>query len=121
MKSPARSLIYAAVACAALLATGCSRGRLTLEPAILSGCAAGHGEVVNVHWDVRTKGVKNVQIYVTRPGGNERAWARGKAHGNRKTGRWAADGMTFILRAGRKEFDRRTIETSSCPRPQKYE
>jgi hypothetical protein len=104
-----------------LLATGCSRGRLTLEPAILSGCAAGHGEVVNVHWDVHAKGVKSVQVFVQRPGSNPRAWTRGKPHDSRKTGRWASDGMTFILRAGPTELDRRTIETTPCPRPQKSE
>jgi hypothetical protein len=120
MKLSDRSWKYA-ILCTALLAQGCSRGRLTLEPAVLSGCAAGHGEVVTVHWDVRARGVQNVQLYVQRPGGSERAWVRGRNPGSRKTGRWAADGMTFILRSGRHEFDRRTIETRPCPRPQKSE
>lgn len=101
---------------------GCSRASLTLDPAVLPGCAAGHGAVVLVRWDARNVQTKTVQVALTRPGGHERAWTHGKPSGSRQTGRWSVDGLTFILRDDRgRELVRRTLETSRCPRKQKYE
>jgi len=101
---------------------GCSRASLTLDPAVLPGCAAGHGEVVMVRWDARAIKTKFVQVALTRPGGGERGWTRGGPLGGRKTGRWASDGLTFILRDARgRELARKTIETARCPLPQKDE
>ena len=101
---------------------GCSRAKLELNPAVLAGCAAGHGEVVRVSWDASNSGTKGVEVYIRRPGGTKRPWTRGKAVGSRETGRWASDGLTFILRDDHgRELARRTIETRRCPRRQKYE
>jgi hypothetical protein len=111
-----------AAAVAVLALGGCSRASLTLDPAVLPGCAAGHGAVVAVRWDARHVETKFVQVALTRPGGGERGWTRGKSVGGRNTGRWAVDGLTFILRDDHgRELARKTLETSRCPRKQKDE
>ncbi|MFL6591186.1 MAG: hypothetical protein ACJ8GK_00555 [Luteimonas sp.] len=117
-----RHPLAVAAAAASLALGGCSRASLTLEPAVLPGCAAGHGAVVMVRWDARAIQTKFVQVALTRPGGGERGWTRGKPVGSRSTGRWAVDGLTFILRDDDgRELARETLETSRCPRKQKDE
>ena len=118
----ARIPLAAAAMIAAMTLAGCSRASLTLDPAVLPGCAAGHGAVVMVRWDARATGTKSVRVALTRPGGAERRWTGGEALGSRRTGRWAVDGLTFVLRDDRgKELLRKTLETSRCPRKQKDE
>jgi hypothetical protein len=96
---------------------GCSRSELRIVPARVSGCPEMHGAIVSVAWDARRTGVKNVRIALTRPGGGERQWLQGPPAGRRKTGPWAVDGLTFILRDVKgRELARRTIESSPCPR-----
>jgi hypothetical protein len=122
MIASARRPLAVAPALVALALAGCSRASLTLDPAVLPGCALGHGAVIAVRWDAHAIKTKFVQVALTRPGGGERGWTRGKPVGSRNTGRWAVDGMTFILRDDRgRELTRKTLETSRCPRPQKDE
>jgi hypothetical protein len=116
-----RALAVMALLAASSLA-GCSRSSMTLDPAVLPGCAAGHGEVVKVSWDAAGVGARGVQIYINRPGATPRPWTQGKAKGSRKTGRWSTDGLTFALRdRDGNVLARRTLETSRCPRKQKDE
>lgn len=113
----------AATACIAFAIAGCSRAKLTLDPEVVTGCALGHGSVISVKWDAGKVDTSYVRIYITRPGdGGERRWLQGAPAGSRKTGRWANDGITFILRDMReRELARRTLVTSPCPLPQKDE
>ena len=112
----------AATACIAFALAGCSRAKLSLDPEIVSGCALGHGSIINVQWDASKVDTDYVRIYLTRPGEGERRWLQGKPVGSRKTGPWATDGITFILRDSReRDLARRTLVTSPCPRRQKDE
>lgn len=113
---------FATIACIALALVGCSRARLSLDPDIVSGCALGHGSIIAVKWDAGKLDTKYVRLYITRPGEGERRWTQGPPVGSRKTGPWATDGITFILRDSReRELARRTLVTSRCPRKQKDE
>ena len=112
----------ATIACIAFALAGCSRASLSLDPDIVSGCALGRGSVIAVNWDASTVDTEYVRIYLTRPGDGERRWLQGPPVGSRKTGPWATDGITFILRDAReRELARRTLVTSPCPRRQKDE
>lgn len=106
-----------AAAIAALGLAACSRADLTVSPKVVSGCSDVRGSVVSVEWDARSVGAKNVRIVLTRPGGGEHPWMQGPPAGQRKTGPWAVDGLTFVLRDMRgRELARRTVESSACPR-----
>jgi hypothetical protein len=108
--------------CIAFALGGCRRADLSLDPAIVSGCALGRGSIITVHWDATRAHTDFVRIYLTRPGEGERRWLQGKPVGSRKTGPWATDGITFILRESReRDLARRTRVTSPCPRKQKDE
>jgi hypothetical protein len=112
----------AATACIAFALAGCSRAKLSLDPEIVSGCALGHGSIITVKWDAGKVDTGYVRVYLTRPGNGERRWLQGPLVGSRKTGPWATDGITFILRDAReRELARRTLVTSPCPRRQKDE
>lgn len=112
----------ATAACIAFALAGCSRAKLTLDPDIVSGCALGHGSIIEVSWDASKAKTDFVRVYLTRPGDGERRWLQGKPVGSRKTGPWATDGITFILRDDKEqELARRTLITSPCPRKQKDE
>jgi hypothetical protein len=118
----ARSLLALLLAVAGLALGGCSRAKLDLDPAIVTGCAAGHGEAILVRWDAGRHAPKGVRIFINRPGANEHLWTRGKPAGQRRTGRWGTDGLTFVLRnAQGAELARRTVESSRCPFKQKDE
>lgn len=109
-------------ACALPLLTACSRTRFEIDPEVVTGCAAVHGHVVNVSWDARPADAKLVRIYVLRPGQGDKLWAAHGPVGSKKTGPWASDGLTFIMRDhDERELGRRTLMTSPCPDPQKYE
>lgn len=109
-------------ACIALALAGCSRASLSLDPNIVSGCALGRGSIITVTWDAGKTDTKYVRLYLTRPGDGERRWMQAPPAGSRKTGPWATDGITFILRDSReRELARRTLVTSPCPRKQKDE
>jgi hypothetical protein len=101
---------------------GCSRARLDLDPAVMEGCALGHGQAVTVSWDASTA-AKRVSVSLRRPGNlHERPWIRSKPKGERKTGRWVTDGLTFILRdQDGKKLAMETVETARCPLKQKDE
>lgn len=106
----------------ALALAGCARAKLSLDPDIVSGCALGHGSIISVDWDASKVETDYVRVYLTRPGNTERRWLQGAPVGSRKTGPWATDGITFILRDAReRELARRTLVTSPCPRKQKDE
>ena len=106
-----------AVAFAVLMLAACSRADMTVSPGVVSGCTDGRGSVVSVAWDARSTGAKNVRIVLTRPGSGERPWMQGPPAGQRKTGPWAVDGLTFVMRDMQgRELARRTVETSACPR-----
>ena len=110
------------IACIAFALAGCSGAQLSLDPAIVSGCALGHGSVITVKWDASKLDTKYVRVYLTRPGEGERRWTQGPPVGSRKTGPWATDGITFILRDDReRDLTRRTLVTWRCPRKQKDE
>jgi hypothetical protein len=95
---------------------------LSLDPAVVTGCALGHGSVIVVNWDAGKVATRNVSLYITRPGNSERLWLRSRPVGSRKTGRWATDGITFVLRDDHeRELARRTLVTSPCPFKQKDE
>jgi hypothetical protein len=112
----------AATACLALALAGCSRAKLSLDPEVVTGCALGHGSVISVNWDASKVDTSYVRVYITRPGNSERRWLQAGPVGSRKTGRWATDGITFVLRDAReRELARRTLVTSPCPLPQKEE
>lgn len=115
MTAVARLSIAASLA--GLMLAACSRADLAISPDVVSGCTDVRGSVVSVEWDARSSGAKSVRIDLTRPGGGERQWLQGPPAGKRKTGPWAVDGLTFILRdmSGR-ELARRTVESSACPR-----
>ena len=94
----------------------CSRASLELDPALVPACKPGHSEVVEVRWDASASGTKSVSIDVLRPGAAAKPWASGAPVGHRATGRWANDGLTFVLRADDgRELARRTIESPPCP------
>jgi hypothetical protein len=106
-----------------LAVCGCSRSRIELNPAVMPGCALGHGQVVTVSWDASRTGAKQVSVLVRRPGGgHERPWVRGAVKGQRRTGRWVTDGLTFVMRDQRgKILALKTVETARCPLKQKDE
>lgn len=105
-----------------LAVCGCSRSRIELDPAVMRGCALGHGQVVTVSWDASHTKAKRVRVFVRRPGGRERPWIRGAVKGQRSTGRWVTDGLTFVLRdQDGKALALKTVETARCPFKQKDE
>ena len=112
-----RARLPVAAAFAALALAACSRADLTISPDVVSGCTDVRGSVVSVAWDARSTGAKSVRIVLTRPGGGERPWMQGPPAGQRKTGPWAVDGLTFVLRDMQgRELARRTVESAACPR-----
>ncbi len=111
---------FATSACIALALAGCSRASLSLDPDIVPGGALGHGSIITVKWDAGKIDTKYVRLYLIRPGDGERRWMQAPPTGSRKTGAWATDGITFVLRDSReRELARRTLVTSPCPRKQK--
>lgn len=112
----------AAIACIAFTVAGCSRAKLSLDPDIVTGCALGHGSVISVNWDAGKVKTAYVRVYITRPGNSERRWLQAGPVGSRQTGRWASDGITFVLRDDQeRELARRTLVASPCPLKQKDE
>jgi hypothetical protein len=122
-RTPAtRGILALLLGCAGIALASCSRAKLDLDPAIVPGCAAGHGEPILVRWDAGRHPTRIVKVFINRPGANEHLWTRGKPAGQRKTGRWGSDGLTFVLRDDKGvELARRTLESSRCPFKQKDE
>ena len=104
----------AIVLCLAMLA-GCQRAELTLEPAVLEDCGPGPGKVVRVAWNAAEASPDGVAVELLRPGGDTVPWTRSRPVGEKSTGPWGSDGLTFILRAADgRELARRTVTTVPC-------
>jgi hypothetical protein len=120
-RARAATQLTIALASAGVLA-GCSEPRFEIEPAVVTGCALGHGHIVEVSWDASAAGAEKVRLGLLRPGQGEKVWGLHGPVGSKKTGRWASDGLTFVLYdQDDDELARRTLTTSACPRKQKYE
>lgn len=103
--------------CALMLAAGCSRfgnSMLQFSPESFPDCK-GPNIVVQVSWNATSKTKQNVRIQVYKPGKSPTVWYMGPPKGQRKTGKWMADGSTMrLISAKGKLLAMRTLETTPC-------
>jgi hypothetical protein len=109
--------VVALAAGSAILLPGCSRTRLELDPAVLSGCPSQRGRVIQVTWDASRATTGRVVIKFAQPGSKPRAWRTELPTGSALTGPWGKDGLTVLLVSAQgRELARRTLVASPCAR-----
>jgi len=90
---------------------------LSVDPAGLSTCDKSP-HVVTVKWDASAvANVKRVEIWISKPGGELKLFARAARSGEKQTGNWARVGTQFVLKdlANGAELSRITIAGLPCP------
>jgi hypothetical protein len=110
------AMAHVIVAGACLIGAGCSRtqARFELLPEVVSACQ--QPVATQVRWDVRALGLKRVQVFIHNIGKQPKLWMDGEAIGAAKSGPWAQDGYTVILKSmNGVELSRRTLTTTPCP------
>jgi len=84
-------------------------------PATVKRCEVAHGARTTLFWDVATKGVKQVVIYVVDKNGVDQHFGKGPAKGSKVTGPWLKPGLQFKLKdAQGKELGIVTIDGVDC-------
>ena len=93
-----------------------AKSGLWFEPKALSSCET--EALVKVHWNVSAmEGVKTVNVFTVRPGGQEASSRHARPTGMKRTGRWIRAGREFVVRDADRGADlaRAAVGTLPCP------
>lgn len=84
-------------------------------PAIVKRCEVRHGVRTTLFWNVESKGVKQVVVYVVDKNGIDKHFGVGPAKGSKLTGPWLQPGIQFKIKDMQgKELDVLTIDGVPC-------
>ncbi len=84
-------------------------------PATVRRCEVGHGVRTTLFWNVESKGVKQVVLYVAGKNGIDKHFGVGPAKGSKLTGPWLQPGLQFKIKDMQgKELDVLTIDGVAC-------
>lgn len=89
----------------------------SITPGSFRICEAPNGAVTSVaKWDVASKGVSEVSIYVINSNGEKKLWLNGGSSGESTTGNWVFPDAKFLLveRGSEKVLGEVTVKATPC-------